>query len=490
MREKVIKIEPVTRVEGHCEIKLILNKNGNVETAQTKVIETRGFEKFVQGRVIEDMPLILPKICGICHVPHHLASAKAVDSFFGLSPTEIPESAFKLRELMHYGSYIHSHVLHFFYLTAPDLVLGPDTDPKKRNVLGVLEVNPELVKKVIRARAIGQKISRIVGGKRIHPVSAVAGGQSSSLTPEKRDQILSEIKWVRDIFLPEALEITLPIFDQYTETINSLGVIEVGNLGIIGNNGTLEFYDGKIRCNGADGEILDEFVPNDYFNHISERIQDWSYLKFPYLKKLGWPEGIYRVGPLGRLNIVESISTENAQEMFKEFKNGWGHPTNKTMLYGYCRLIETMFAAEYCVELLEDPSIIGNNVRRRVKIHGEGEGIGCLEAHRGTLIHHYKADENGIMKDCNLIVATVGNNGAINQAVSSAAKNLIKDGEPAEGLLNRLEMVIRAYDPCFSCATHSVNIGHISVLLQIVDGQTGKILSTSRNWGQTEVVNK
>ncbi|MFQ5978899.1 MAG: nickel-dependent hydrogenase large subunit [Candidatus Heimdallarchaeota archaeon] len=235
MAEQVIKIVPVTRVEGHCEIKLILNEEGSLQEAQTKILETRGYEKFVQGRLIEEMPLILPKMCGICHVPHHVCSGKAVDSVFGLNPTDIPETAFKLRELLHYGSYIHSHVLHFFYLAAPDFIIGPDSRPEKRNVFGVLEGNPDLVKKVIKARAVGQKITRAIGGKRVHPVSCVAGGQSAPLTPEKRDVLLGEAKWVRDSFLPEALEIVNPLFDQYASVIGTLGAIEVGNLGTIKN---------------------------------------------------------------------------------------------------------------------------------------------------------------------------------------------------------------------------------------------------------------
>jgi F420-non-reducing hydrogenase large subunit len=486
MATRVIKIEPVTRIEGHCEIKLILNDEGKLHEAQTKIVETRGYEKFVQGRLIEEMPLILPKMCGICHVPHHVCSGKAVDSAFGLAPTDIPETAFKLRELMHYGSYIHSHVLHFFYLAAPDLVLGPDADPRKRNVFGILEVNPDLVKKVIKARAVGQKITRVIGGKKVHPVTCVPGGQAAPLTPEKRDSLLEEVKWVRDSFLPEALEIANPIFDQYASVVDTLGAIDVGNLGTIKNGGAMDFYDGKLRSMGVDGTILDEFEIQQYFDYIAERIQNWSYLKFPYFKKLGWPDGIYRVGPLGRLNVADYIPTDQAQEMFKEFRSKWGRPINKTMLYNYGRLIEAMFAAEYCAYLLEDPSITSSNVRRKVELR-EGDGFGCVEAHRGTLIHHYKVNRNGILTDCNLIVATVGNNGAINMAVRAAAFDLIKDGQPSEGLLNRLEMVVRAYDPCFSCATHAVAPGRVATKVEILDSH-GKILHTLKNWNSQEEV--
>lgn len=485
MVERVIKIEPVTRVEGHCAIKLMLNEDGSLQDAQTKILETRGFEKFVQGRLIEEMPLILPKICGICHVPHHVCSGKAVDSAFGLNPTDIPKTAFMLRELLHYGSYIHSHILHFFYLAAPDFIIGPDSPPEKRNVFGILKVNPDLVKKVIKARAVGQKITQTIGGKRVHPVTCVPGGQAAPLTPEKRDVLLGEAKWVRDTFLPEALDVVNPIFDQYASEIDTLGAIEVGNLGIISNKGALDFYDGKLRSTSPDGVVLDDFEVDNYFDYVTERVQDWSYLKFPYFKKLGWPDGIYRVGPLGRLNVADYIPTQRAQEMFKEFRNKWGRPINKTLLYNFARLIETMFAAEYCVDLLEDPAITGSKIRLKVELQ-EGDGIACVEAHRGTLIHHYSVDKNGIMKDCNLIVATVGNNGAINKAVKAAAFDLIRDSQPAEGLLNRLEMVVRAYDPCFSCATHAIRPGHVATKVEIVDFR-GNSLHTLRNWKLEEV---
>ncbi len=479
---KIIKIDPVTRIEGHAEIKLFLDANNKLIDSQVKVVEFRGFEKFLIGRPVEEMPLITPRMCGICHTPHHLASAKAVDRTFGLDPLDIPPTAYKLRRLMHMGSFIHSHVLHFFYLAAPDLVLGPDSDPAKRNVFGVLEANPELVKKVIAARKVGQQITKILGGRTVHPVTGVPGGQSQGLSQEDRDSIERDVKDLATNFLPEAKDTALALFDQYAEAIGTLGYLPTMHMGMVGNQGELRFYDGKVRLIGSDAQILEEFSSTDtsYRDIISERVKDYSYLKFPYYKKRSFEEGCYRVGPLARINAADKIDTPLAQELLTEFRNKFGRPTPQSLLYNYARIIELAHAVEVSLDLLQDPEILGTKLRTAVEPREE-HGIGILEAHRGILFHHYVTDRKGMVTDVNLIVATVSNNEAINRSVNVTAKELIVDAEPAEGLLNRLEMIVRAYDPCFSCATHVLKSGAVATEVQLIDHK-GSTLRTLRNW--------
>ncbi len=479
MSEKIIKVDPVTRIEGHAEIKLFLDENNKLKDAQVKVVEVRGFEKFLIGRPVEEMALITPRMCGICHTPHHLCSAKAVDNAFGLEPEDVPPTAYKLRRLMLYGSYIHSHVLHFFYLVAPDLVLGPDSAPANRNVVGLLKANPELVKKVIHARKVGQMITKIIGGKQVHPVTAVVGGQSHSLSEEKRDYIAKEVKLLTNKFLPEARDLAFSLFDQYAEAINTLGVVDTKYMGVT-RDGNLEFYDGKIRLIDETASVIEEFQGKEYLDVISERVQDYSYLKFPYYKKVGFEEGCYRVGPLARINVADKIDTPVAQELLTEFRNKFGRPANKSLLYNYARIIEFAHVLEVLNDLIKDPEITGTKLRTPVKPR-EGDGVGIVEAHRGTLFHHYVTDKKGIVTDVNLIVATVGNNEAINRSVKATAQDLIVDAQPSEGLLNRLEMVVRAYDPCFSCATHTLKTGAIATEVKLVD-HTGKVTRALRNW--------
>ena len=478
---KVIKVDPVTRIEGHAEIKLFLDENNHLVDSQVKVVEFRGFEKFLVGRPVEEMPLITPRMCGICHSPHHLCSAKAVDRAFGLEPEDIPPTAYKLRRLMLHGSYIHSHVLHFFYIAAPDLVMGPDSDPAKRNVFGVLEANPELVKQVIFARKVGQKITKILGGRTVHPVTAVPGGQSVGLSQEDRDSIERDVKAVAE-WLPGAKDVAMSLFDQYTDAIGSLGVLPTSHMGLVSNDGALRFYQGKVRLVDNTAQILEEFSTSnpEYRDVIAERVKDYSYLKFPYYKKRSFEDGCYRVGPLARINAADKIDTPIAQELLTEFRNKFGRPANLSLLYNYARIIELAYAVETTLDLLQDPEILGTKLRTPVKAR-EGEGVGILEAHRGTLFHHYVTDKQGKTTDVNLIVATVSNNEAINRSVNVSAKDLIVDAQPAEGLLNRLEMIIRAYDPCFSCATHALKSGAVATEVQLIDhkGTTTHVL---RNW--------
>lgn len=472
---KNIEISPVTRIEGHAKITVQLDDSGNVSDAHFHVMEIRGFEKFLEGAAVEEAPRITPRICGICQTAHHLAAAKATDNVFGLQP---PETAKKLRELMLLGQYIHSHSLHFYFLGAPDLVMGPESDPAMRNVVGILKKDPALAKMAIDTRKIGQTITGIVGGKPISPVTAIPGGQSKGITEEERTKLLSEAKLAVEL-VEKGVEVAKPLFEQYSEAIEMLGPVET-HFGALSNNGGIEFYDGPMKIIDKAGSSVYEFASSDYLDYIEEKVQPWSYLKFPYLKQIGFPEGNYRVGPLARLNIAKNIPTEKASALFGEYKDKYGIAQN-ALLYHYARLIELMYAAERSVQLLEDDSINGIDLRQglseplmtkaEAKESGETKrGVGMIEATRGTLIHDYETDAAGFITRANLIVSTGQNNLSMDIGVRETAKALIKGEEVSEGLKNQLEMIIRAYDPCLSCATHMIN-GESPLLVDIHDSE-------------------
>jgi F420-non-reducing hydrogenase large subunit len=472
---KNIEISPVTRIEGHAKITVQLDDSGSVSDAHFHVMEIRGFEKFLEGAAVEEAPRITPRICGICQTAHHLASAKATDSVFGLQP---PETAKKLRELMLLGQYIHSHSLHFYFLGAPDLIMGPESDPATRNVVGILKKDPALAKMAIDTRKVGQTITGIIGGKPISPVTAIPGGQSKGITEEERSKLLSDAKSAVE-FIEKGVEVAKPLFEQYGEAIEMLGPVET-HFGALSNNDNIEFYDGPMKIIDKGGSSVHEFASSDYLDYIEEKVQPWSYLKFPYLKQIGFPEGNYRVGPLARLNIAKNIPTEKASALFGEYKDKYGIAQN-TLLYHYARLIELMYAAERSVQLLEDDLITGTDLRQglseplmtkaEAKESGETKrGVGMIEATRGTLIHDYETDAAGFITRANLIVSTGQNNLSMDIGVRETAKAMIKGEEVSEGLKNQLEMVIRAYDPCLSCATHMIN-GESPLLVDIHDSE-------------------
>jgi F420-non-reducing hydrogenase large subunit len=463
---KTITVEPVSRVEGHAKVTVNLNDAGQVDDAHVHVIEMRGFEKLLQGRPIEDAQRIVTAICGICPVSHHLASAKAADNTFGV---EIPRPAALLRELMHMGQMIHSHTLHFFYLAAPDLIFTPDGDPKKRNVFGVIEANPELATQAVLNRKRGQEMIRAIGG-RAAPITAKPGGLTKGITEDQRQKMLKDAQDSIE-FTKLGLEVAAPIFEQYMDVIKILGVVNTPMMGLV-KDGNLEMYDGTLRMMDTDGSIIKEFDPTKYADYIQENYQEWSYLKFPYWKEKGWPDGIYRVAPLARINVCDKISTPLANDMLTDFRAAFGRMPQQTLLYHYARLIELMYASERAVELLNDPDITSTDVWAKPEVRA-ATGVGVVEAPRGTLIHEYTTNDEGFITKANMIVSTGHNQGAMDLGVREAAKLLIKDGEPQEGLLNRLEMVIRAYDPCFSCATHTID-GRWPVKLELVgpDGRT------------------
>ncbi|MEM3729135.1 MAG: Ni/Fe hydrogenase subunit alpha [Candidatus Bathyarchaeia archaeon] len=475
---KEIVINPITRLEGHGKITIFLNEEGDVDEAYFQVPELRGFEKFCEGRRAEDLPIITPRICGVCPVAHHMASAKALDAAFNVEP---PEPAKKLRELMYCGYYLYDHTLHFYYLGGPDFVVGPDAPPEKRNVLGVIEkAGLEIGKEVIKHRAYGQKITEILGGKATHPVSAcIPGGFARPISEEERREIE---RMVRSCL--EFAKFSLKLFDDivlknttYVDLIKSEAyTLKTYYMGLVDKNNKVNFYDGNVRVVDPNGCEFVKFSPKEYLDVIEERVEPWTYVKLPYLKKVGWKgfvdgaeNGVYRVGPLGRLNAADGMATPLAQAEYERmYSTLGGKPVHNTLAYHWARLIELLYAAERALELVTDPEITSKNVRN--KPGKPGEGVGIVEAARGTLIHHYQLDENALAKKVNLIVATTHNVPGICMSIRDAAKGLIKKGKVTDGILNMIEMAFRAYDPCFACATHFA-VGQMPLEVEIYDSE-------------------
>jgi F420-non-reducing hydrogenase large subunit len=479
---KTITIAPVTRIEGHAKITINLDDAGNVADTFVNVVELRGFEKFCIGRPVEELPRIVTSICGVCPWSHHLASAKTNDAVFGVTP---PSAGRKLRELCNAVAYTEEHILHFFFLAGADFVMGPDSDYSVRNVIGIAQANPEIGRQVVRNRHLGAKMLNILSGKSIHPVTAVPGGFSKPLTEAERQEVLAMANEVLE-FAKFAIAYSKEnLFAKYLDAIEVIGAINTGFLGTVTDDGTLDLYDGKARLMKTDG-TYEEFEYAQYTDYISEHIEPWTYLKFPYAKKWGEfsmdidnPSGIYRTNSLARMNVCDRISTPLAQAELEEFREKFGRPAQLSLLYNWARLIELLYNAEKAVELLNDPEITSPETRVPVTPRA-ARGVGSVEAPRGTLIHDYETDENGLVTNVNLIVGTTHNNAPINMSVKQTAKALIKDGNYDQGTLNRLEMAIRAYDPCLSCATHKLD-GTIALKVEIRNAR-GKIIDTLANW--------
>lgn len=474
MANQKITIEPVTRIEGHAKVTIHLAEDGTVEHAYMHVNEFRGFEKFCEGRMVFEMPSITPRICGICPVSHHLAAAKAGDDLYGMPA---PRPAQLLRELMHMGQIIQSHGMHFFELAGPDLLLGFDADPAIRNVVGLAGANAELTVKAINLRKYGQEIIHTLGGRRVHPNFAVPGGVNRALLPEDRENILAgNAEAIATI--QAGLQIMKDWASRNMEDINKFAVFSTGYLGMVKPNNNLELFDGAVRLIDRNGDQLELFDGRNYLEYIAEHVENWSYLKFPYYKKMGYPEGVYRVGPLGRLNASDHISTPLADTELKIFKSlNNGRPVENTLYYHYARLIEALYATEQVKVLLDDPDILSTDILNTHQ-NFKGEGVGVIEAPRGTLWHHYWANEKGQLTRVNLIVATGNNNWAMSNAVDSVAKTYIKGPDITEGMLNRVEAAIRAYDPCLSCSTHAV--GQMPMVVEMIGPDGNLIKSISR----------
>jgi len=464
---RTIVIDPVTRIEGHSKITIHLDEHGHVEDARFHVTQFRGFEKFCEGRPFSEMPSLMARICGICPVSHLIASAKACDALLAV---KIPPAAEKLRRIFGLAQVVQSHALSLFHLSSPDLLLGMDADPSKSNLFGVLEANPELARDGIALRKFGQQIIERLGGKRVHPAWVVPGGVSDPLKQEDRDAILKTV--------PEALSITLRtitwlkgILEHFREEITSFGNFPSLFMGIVKADGGLTFYDGKLRIVAAsDAVVADGLDPARYFEFLGEKVESWSYLKSAYYKPKGFPDGMYRVGPLARLNVADKCGTQRADQELAEFHELQRTAVLSSFHYHQARLIEILYCVERLEQLLNDPEILSTHVRAIARPNAL-EGVGAAEAPRGTLFHHYKIDEQGLVRWANLIIATGQNNLAMNRSVLQVAERYVHGDKLTHGMLNRVEAVIRAYDPCLSCSTHA--LGQMALRIQLVapDGQ-------------------
>jgi len=470
-----ITIEPVSRIEGHAKITIHLGADGNVERTQFHVTQVRGFEKFTEGRPYYEMPGITARICGICPVSHQLASSKACDAIMAV---RIPPAAALLREAIHCGQMVQSHALSFFHLSAPDLLLGMDSDPEKRNVLGLAEKHPDIARDGIALRKFGQTVIERLAGERIHPSGIVPGGVAKPLDAAVRDAILKELPDARAIAW-RTLDLFKCILDGFPAEMANFGKMPTMYAGLVGNAGQLRLYDGRIRFRNADGSMAAEVDPPEYASYIGEAAVSDSYLKAPYYKPLGYPAGIYRVGPLARLNAADRCGTEAADAELKEFRERFGRMVDSSFHYHYARLIEAIYCLERLQELLETPSILDRHVRARAEVNA-AEGVGVVEAPRGALIHHYKVDDHGAIQWANLIVATGHNNLAIGRSVEQVSKAFVKGARLEEGMLNRVSAVVRAYDPCLSCSTHAAGVAPLRIELVGPGGELLDELSNER----------
>ncbi|PPD38321.1 MAG: Ni/Fe hydrogenase subunit alpha [Methylobacter sp.] len=482
---KRVVVDPVSRVEGHGKVTLLLDADNKVQQARLHIVEFRGFERFIQGRPYWELPVLVQRLCGICPVSHHLAAAKAIDQLVGVDPEDLPKSADKLRRLLHFGQVLQSHALHFFHLSSPDLLFGFESDIGKRNIIAVLSDYPDIGLQGVKMRKYGQEVIRMVSGKRVHGTGAIAGGMNKALSKEERDYLLADIdqiiQWAVDsvALIKKVHCANLPYYDEFA-TIRS------NYLGLVKPDGALELYHGGIRAKNAAGEtITDHFDYCRYNDLIHEEVRSWTYMKFPYLLSQGKEDGWYRVGPLARVNNCDFINTPLAEAARVEFKaHGGGADSlsaaalppslaveamvHSTLAFHWARLIEVLHCAESIKDLLHDGDLLsGELVAQGEKRY---EGIGVIEAPRGTLFHHYQVDENDIVTKANLIVSTTSNNMAMNESVRQVAAEYLSGRELTEPLLNNLEVAIRAYDPCLSCATHAVGKMPLQLELRDVDG--------------------
>lgn len=473
-----ITIDPITRLEGHGKIEIFLDEAGDVERAFLQVPELRGFEKFCEGRPAEEMPRITPRICGVCPTAHHMASTKALDDLWHVEP---PRTAKLLRELLYNAFMVEDHFIHFFFLGGPDFVVGPQADPAERNILGVIaKVGLEIGGQVIRVRKECRQIIQSLAGKVIHPVFGVPGGVSKGIDKEEREGFADSARYAvefaqfalqtfDDIVLKNEEYVDLVLSDMYSHRTYYMGLVDEDN--------KVSFYNGKVRVVDPEGNEILKFAPREYLDHIREHIEPWSYISFPYLSSVGWKgfvdgadSGVYRVAPLARLNVADGMATPLAQQAHdRMYDTLGGKPVHSTLAFHWARLIEALQAAERIVELLDDPEITSTDVRN-LPTDTPSEGVGIVEAPRGTLIHHYQTDEKGILTGVNLMVATNHNAAPIAMSVERAAKGLIKGGQVSDGLLNMVEMAFRAYDPCHACATHALGKTPLQVTIHDREG--------------------
>jgi len=486
--KKQITIDPITRLEGHGKIEIFLKEDGDVENVYFQVPELRGFEKFCEGRPVEELSQIVTKICGVCPGCHHMASGKAADAVYGVEP---PPTAKKLRELFYMAHFVHSHIAHFYALAAPDFVVGPTAPKAERNILGVInKVGVDIGTEVIKQRRIAQEIQALLGGHQTHVVMNIPGGVRKGLTEEQRADIEEKAKGFVDF-----AKFSLKIFDdvvlgnkEYVDLIlNGPYSLTINSMGLVDENNKVNFYDGKVRVVDTEGKEHCKYSPEDYQEFVAERVEPWSYLKFPYMKKIGWKgfvegkdSGVYQATPLSRLNAADGMATPLAQvEYERMFEVLGGKPVHSTLAMHWARLVELLYSAERCLELSTDSEITGKDLRTPL-VNIPNEGVGIVEAQRGTLTHHYVTDEKGLVIKANLIVGTTNNNAPICMSLKKAAQGLINRGvEVSDGILNMIEMAFRAYDPCFSCATHSLP-GEMPMIVNIREKDGTLIQSVKR----------
>ncbi len=481
-----ITIDPITRLEGHGKIEIFLTPEGDVANTYFQIPELRGFERFCVGRPVEEMPLLTNRICGVCPEAHHMAAAKAADAVYHVDP---PRTAKMLRELLYMAFYVTDHATHFYALGGPDFVMGPDAPVAERNILGVIhKVGLEIGGKVIQARKAGHTVVEMIGGRKVHPCTSIPGGLTKGITEDQRKEILEMGKWAvefgqfslklfNDIVLGNKAYVDLILGDIYTHRTYYMGMVD--------ENNHTNFYDGKVRVVDPDGKEFVKYAPNEYTQHIAEHVEPWTYLKFPYLKGVGWKgfvdgkdSGVYCATPLSRLNAADGMATPLAQAEYERFYSTLGgKPVHQRLATHWARLIELLYAAERWVELASDPEVAGPNFHT-VPTEKPTEGVGIVEAPRGTLTHHYITDERGVLTKVNLIVGTTNNYAPISMSINKAATSLIKKGTVVtEPMLNMVEMAFRSYDPCFGCATHSLpGRMPLEVTIRDADGNTVDVL--------------
>ncbi|QVL33513.1 Ni/Fe hydrogenase subunit alpha [Telmatocola sphagniphila] len=466
-RRKII-IDPVTRVEGHGKVTIRLDEKGQVEQARFHVVEFRGFEKFIQGRPFREVPVVIQRLCGICPVSHHLCAAKAMDKVIGVD--RVPVRADKMRRLMHHGQILQSNALHFFHLASPDLLFGFDSPAAQRNIVGLAQRYPELAKRAILIRSFGQEVIAATGGRKIHTNSAIPGGFNQQLDASRRDELRQKVDQILG-WTQEALELCQTIAREDWKRHSEFGSFPSSYMSLVGTDGAMDLYDGWLRAIDREGKIIfDGVKPEQYCDVLVEEVRSWSYMKFPHIRSLGKEEGWYRVGPLAQINCCSHIATPLAEQERQRFlKAGWGYPVHATLAYHWARIICMIHALEVIHTFLNDADLLqGELVAKGIR---RKEGIAWIEAPRGTLFHHYTVGEDDLVKSANLIVSTTSNNEALNRSVTKVAEDYLSGQEITEGLLNHVEVAIRAYDPCLSCATHAIGKMPLVAILEGPDGQ-------------------
>jgi NAD-reducing hydrogenase large subunit len=461
-----IVIEPLTRVEGHGKVTLLQDEQNRIKQARLHVVEFRGFEKFIQGRPYWELPVVVQRLCGICPVSHHLVAAKATDMLVGAS--QLTPTAEKIRRLMHYGQTLQSHALHFFHLCSPDLLFGFDDEVSHRNIIGVIADHPDLAKQGVLLRKYGQEVIRLTAGKRVHGTGAIPGGVNKSLDREEVGYLKQDIEQVLQ-WTQGAVELVKKVIREQYDYHMAFARFEANCMSLVGDNGVFDIYHGGLRARDNQGETIFDHVDYTRYNdYIKEGVKNWSYMKFPFIQSQGEDKGWYRVGPLARVNNCDTFSTPLAEAQRQEFMQAGGNkPVQSTLAYHWARMIELLHCAEAIRDLLEDPDIMGQDLRIRGDI--SNLGIGVIEAPRGTLFHHYEIDEDSLVTKANLIVSTTHNNQAMNEAIREVASNYLDGNTLTEPLLNQIEVAIRAYDPCLSCATHAM--GKMPLEITLVNGE-------------------